>query len=60
MTTPADRRAIAKIAANARWARETNRSLATAKAHAKGPGSLVYWIARVDPTSFQSWAIGTW
>jgi hypothetical protein len=48
-TDPADRRTIASIAGNARWSRETNRSLATAKARANGPASLDYWMPRVDP-----------
>jgi hypothetical protein len=47
--TPAERSTNAKIAANARWARTPNRSLATAKARANGPGSLEYWLTKVDP-----------
>jgi hypothetical protein len=47
--TSSERSAIASIAANARWSREKNRSLATAAARAAGPGSLDYWMRRVDP-----------
>jgi hypothetical protein len=48
-STPSERRVNAKIAANARWKNETNRTLATAKARAAGPASLDYWLKRVDP-----------
>lgn len=44
-----ERAAANAIAANARWKRVTNRSLATAKARAAGPASLDYWIRQVDP-----------
>lgn len=49
MATAADRSTIAKIATNARWARETDRTLATAPARANGPGRIEYWMAKVDP-----------
>lgn len=47
--TCADRHVNASIAANARWSRERSRTLATAAARAAGPGSIDYWIAKVDP-----------
>lgn len=49
MATPAERSVNASIASNERWARETNRSLATAPARAKGPGAIEYWLTKVDP-----------
>ena len=47
--TCAERSVNASIASNARWSREPSRARATAKARAAGPGSVDYWIARVDP-----------
>jgi len=49
VSTPAERRTHASIAANTRWANEPDRAAATAAARAKGPGSLEYWIAKTDP-----------
>lgn len=46
---PADRRVIARIAINERWAGEEDRAAATAAARANGPGSIEYWIRKVDP-----------
>lgn len=50
-----ERAAANAIAANARWSRVKNRSLATAKARAAGPASLDYWMPRVDPDSEMSY-----
>lgn len=47
--TCADRRVNASIAANARWAAEPSRARATAAARAAGPGSIDYWLPKVDP-----------
>ena len=47
--TCAERRVNASIAANARWAKEPSRSRATAAARAAGPGSVDYWLSKVDP-----------
>ena len=55
-TTCADRRTNASIAANARWSREPSRARATAPARAKGPGSLDYWMPRVDPDEQMTYA----
>jgi hypothetical protein len=54
--TPAERRTNASIAANIRWSQEKNRSLATAKARANGPGSIEYWMRRVDPEGEMTYA----
>jgi hypothetical protein len=48
-SSPAERRAIARRASNTRWANEDDWSAATAAARANGPGSIEYWIKRVDP-----------
>lgn len=47
--TCAERRVNASIASNARWAAEPSRARATAAARAKGPGSIDYWLPKVDP-----------
>lgn len=49
MATPSERSLNASIASNERWARETNRTLATAAARANGPASIEYWAKKVDP-----------
>lgn len=49
-----ERSAAASIAANERWSRTKNRSLATAKARASGPASIDYWIKQVDPDNEMS------
>ena len=51
MATAADRSTIARIAANARWAKEDNRAGATAKARNNSPASIEYWMRKVDPES---------
>ncbi|WP_062434856.1 hypothetical protein [Herbidospora daliensis] len=50
----ADRRELARIAANERWARERDRTAATSAARAAGPGSIEYWLKRVDPDGVMS------
>lgn len=50
MSTPTDRTAVAKIAANTRWANESDRVAATAKARNNSPASITYWMKKVDPT----------
>ncbi len=45
----AERRVQARIASNERWAQEDDRTAATATARANGPGSLDYWLRKVDP-----------
>lgn len=47
--TCAERRVNASIASNARWSREPSRARATAPARAAGPGSIDYWLTKVDP-----------
>ncbi len=47
--TCTERSVNASIAANARWSREPSRSRATAAARAAGPGSIDYWLTKVDP-----------
>lgn len=47
--TCTERRVNASIAANARWSREPSRARATAAARAAGPGSIDYWLTKVDP-----------
>jgi hypothetical protein len=47
--TCTERSVNASIAANARWAKEPSRSRATAAARANGPGSIDYWLNKVDP-----------
>lgn len=49
MATPSERSVAARIAANTRWAGEDDRTTATAAARRKGPGSLEYWLKKVDP-----------
>jgi hypothetical protein len=49
MSTPAERSAIARIAANTRWSKEANRAGVTAKARNNSPVSLTYWLRKVDP-----------
>ncbi|MEV8635663.1 hypothetical protein AB0395_28785 [Streptosporangium sp. NPDC051023] len=49
MTSPAERKSIAKIAANSRWARESDRTAATAAARKNSPASIEYWLKKVDP-----------
>jgi hypothetical protein len=44
-----DRSALGRIAANERWSRERDRTGATAAARAAGPGSIEYWLKKVDP-----------
>lgn len=45
----AERSTNASIASNERWSREQDRALATAPARANGPGSIEYWMTKVDP-----------
>lgn len=47
--SPKERSALARIAANERWARETNRAGATAAMRAKSPSSIDYWLKKVNP-----------
>ncbi len=47
----AERRLIASIASNTRWANEPNRAGATAKARNNSPASIEYWKRKVDPES---------
>lgn len=54
--TCTDRRVNAEIANNIRWSRETDRSLATAPARAKGPGAIEYWLTKVDPDGEMTYA----
>ncbi|MEV7008232.1 hypothetical protein [Streptosporangium sp. NPDC051022] len=49
MTSRAERRSIAKLAANARWANEVDRTAATATARKSSPASIEYWLKKVDP-----------
>lgn len=49
MATPNERRTQARIAANARWAKEDDRVVATAKARNNSPASIEYWMKQVDP-----------
>lgn len=56
MTSPAERRTIARIAANYRWAREPDRVAATAEMRRRSPASLDYWLRRVDPDMTMSHA----
>lgn len=49
MSTPAERRIIARIAANTRWANEPDRAAATVNARNNSPASLEYWLKKVDP-----------
>jgi hypothetical protein len=49
MATPNERRTQARIAANARWAKEDDRVVATAKARNNSPASIEYWLRKVDP-----------
>lgn len=56
MATPAERSTNARIAANTRWSRETNRTGATAKARGNSPASLQYWLKKVDPDQLMPYA----
>lgn len=49
MATPAERRSIASLAANSRWAKEDDRVAATAKARNNSPASIEHWMRKVDP-----------
>lgn len=49
MATASERATNARIAANERWAKEPDRSSATAKARANSPASIEYWMKKVDP-----------
>ena len=50
MSTPEQRSAAARVAANTRWAYyEPDRNKATAAARANSPASIEYWAAKVDP-----------
>lgn len=49
MASPSERRDQARNAANARWARESNRTGATAAARENSPASIEYWMRQVDP-----------
>lgn len=49
MSTPADRRTIARIAANTRWANEPDRTAAMANARNNSPASVEYWMKKIDP-----------
>lgn len=49
MATASERAVQARIAANERWAKELDRSGATAKARANSPASIEYWMKKVDP-----------
>lgn len=49
MAAASKRTVNARIAANERWAKEPDRSQATAKARANSPASIEYWMQKVDP-----------
>lgn len=49
MAAASERTVNARIAANERWAKEADRSQATAKARANSPASIEYWMRKVDP-----------
>jgi hypothetical protein len=49
MASPSDRSEVARIAANARWAKEDDRTAATATARQNSPASLERWMDKVDP-----------
>ncbi|MEV7014047.1 hypothetical protein [Streptosporangium sp. NPDC051022] len=49
MATPSERRTIAQIAANTRWAAEPDRTAATAAARRNSPASIEYWAKKIDP-----------
>ena len=46
--SPSERSTNAALAAHERWSRE-DAVAGTARARANGPGSLDYWLDRVDP-----------
>ncbi|WP_433364346.1 hypothetical protein [Streptosporangium sp. CA-115845] len=56
MSTAAERKSIAKIAANTRWANEPDRTAATARAREKSPASISYWLKQVDPENAMPYA----
>lgn len=47
--TPEERTLRARLAAHTKWARCTDASEATSRARANGPGSIEYWLKKVDP-----------
>ncbi|WP_157251066.1 hypothetical protein [Nonomuraea typhae] len=49
MTAQSERSNLASIAANERWARERDRTAATAAMRAKSPASIEYWLKKVNP-----------
>jgi hypothetical protein len=51
MASASERSVNARIAANIRWSRETNRTGVTANARNNSPASIEYWMKKVDPDS---------
>ncbi|MEV4174044.1 hypothetical protein [Nonomuraea sp. NPDC049709] len=49
MAAPGERSSQARNAAHSRWAREPNRTGATAAARANSPASIERWLREVDP-----------
>lgn len=49
MAAASERVVRARIAAHERWAKESDRAGATAKARANSPASVEYWMKKVDP-----------